>query len=146
MGKGDKSRNRQTGRFQEIWRGQNGHRGGCPKSHGGSKNRARRSDRTAFGGWNGRCAPLPSLLQHRGFVPNAPSVTVAPFAPRGVQREEEVSFLFFLLDEGLVHGGGVCYRCTRCYSCTKYDKTKGAGSYFMFLTLKLFYYNYLKIW
>ncbi len=81
-----------------------------------------------------------------GFVTNAPGVTVAPFAPRGVQREEEVSFLFFLLDEGLVHGGGVCYRCTRCYSCTKYDKTKGAGSYFMFLTLKLFYYNYLKIW
>jgi hypothetical protein len=41
----------------------------------------------------------PSLLQHREFVPNAPSVTVAPIAPRGEQREEEVSFLFFLTDE-----------------------------------------------
>lgn len=33
-------------------------------------------------------------------------------------KEEEVFFLFFLLDEGLLQGGGVGYSCTRCYSCT----------------------------
>lgn len=121
MGKGDKSRNGQTGRSRAVRQGKKQVAGlgwlFGSRWQGGAKNRARRANGTALGEGKGRTR-LPSLLQYLGFVPNAPSVTVAPFAPRDVQREEEVSFLFFLLDEGLVQRGGVCYKCTRCYNCT----------------------------
>lgn len=73
----------------------------------------------------GAGTPLPSLLRQCGFVTNAPSITVAPLAPRVWREKKKYPFFSFFLMRGLVQGGEVCYKCTKRYGCTICTKGKG---------------------